>query len=82
LDKQQYHLRYLPVFADDLSEAVSYISKVLHNPQAAERLVDDTEQAILERLNAPCAFSPTLPRSKGRTRTTASVFAIILFSML
>lgn len=66
LDKQQYHLRYLPVFADDLSEAVSYISKVLHNPQAAERLVDDTEQAILERLNAPCAFQP-YPSAKQRS---------------
>lgn len=53
-----YHLRYLPVFSEDLNEAVRYISVQLHNPQAAQRLLDDTEKAILERLNAPRAYQP------------------------
>ena len=65
MENKQYQLRYLPIFADDLSEAVSYISKVLHNPQAAEKLIDDTERAILERLNAPCAYQP-YPSAKQR----------------
>ena len=55
---KQYHLRYLPVFAEDLEEAVSYISKQLHNPDAANKLIEDTEAAILERLKMPCAFQP------------------------
>ena len=58
LDNKQYHLRYLPVFAEDLEEAVSYILKQLHNPSAAEKLIEDTEKAILERLRMPCAFQP------------------------
>lgn len=42
-----------------------YISNVLHNPQAAERLVDDTEKAILKRAEAPL-ISP--PYQSGRKR--------------
>ena len=47
----------MPIFADDLNEAVRYISKTLNNPTAAENLVKDTEKAILERLKTPLAFS-------------------------
>ena len=55
---KKYKLQYLPVFSDDLAEAAIYISKVLHNPDVAKRLIDDTEKAILERLNAPLSFQP------------------------
>lgn len=55
---KNYKLRYLPVFADDLQEAADYITIVLNNPTAAERLIDDTEQVILKRLESPEAFSP------------------------
>lgn len=40
-----------------MSEAVTYISKTLNNPDAAAKLVDDTEKAIMERLEAPLAFA-------------------------
>lgn len=53
-----YKLRYLPVFEQDLVQTVNYITNVLKNPEAAEKLVNDVETAILERLNNPLAFEP------------------------
>ncbi len=55
---KRYKLRYLPVFEADLYEAALYISDVLNNPQAAEKLLAETEKAILERLKMPLAFEP------------------------
>lgn len=55
---KKYRLQYLPLFEQDLMQTASYITKVLKNPDAAEKLVDDVETAILERLNNPLAFEP------------------------
>ena len=49
----QYRLQYLPLFWDDLEQAVFYVRDVLKNPTAAERLLDRTEAAILEHTKAP-----------------------------
>lgn len=38
--------------------AAQYIDQVLDNPIAAQKLVDDTEKAILERLNFAESFEP------------------------
>lgn len=46
---KEYRLRYLPLFEQDLVQTVSYITKVLKNPTAAEKLANDVETAILER---------------------------------
>ena len=51
-------LRYLPLFEQDLVQTVSYITNVLKNPDAAEKLANDVGTAILERLNYPLAFEP------------------------
>ncbi len=61
----RYSLRFLPLFEEDLSDTVEYISEKLHNPSAALRLVDDIEIAILNRLEMPLAFAP-YHSSKGR----------------
>ncbi len=53
-----YQLRYLPTFSNDLDETVHYISNVLKNPSAADRLIDDIEIAIMERLKSPLSFEP------------------------
>lgn len=50
---KQYRIQYLPIFWDDLEEAVFYIRDVLKNPAAAERLLDKVEEAILEHAKAP-----------------------------
>ena len=58
MDNKQYHLRYLPLFEQDLIEAVNYITDVLKNGEAALSLVDEVEQAIQNRLFAPYSFEP------------------------
>ena len=54
----EYTLRYLPLFESDLMAARNYIIYTLNNPAAAIRLVEDTEKAILKRLDNPLAFQP------------------------
>ena len=49
----QYRLQSLPLFWDDLEQAVFYVRDVLKNPAAAERLLGRTEAAILEHAKAP-----------------------------
>lgn len=55
---KSYRLRYLPLFEQDLMSTASYITNVLKNRDAALRLIDDVEVAILERLHNPLAFEP------------------------
>ena len=56
---KKYSLRYLPLFEQDLAEARDYIANILHNPVAAQRLIDDTDKEIINRLgNNPSAFEP------------------------
>jgi len=54
--RKQYRLSYLPLFYDDLLEAVNHIAIKLNNEQAAEELINLTEMSIKERLNAPESF--------------------------
>ena len=58
LENKSYQLRYLPLFEQDLISTANYITNVLKNENAALRLIDDVETAILERLNNPVAFEP------------------------
>ncbi|MBQ9067891.1 MAG: type II toxin-antitoxin system RelE/ParE family toxin [Eggerthellaceae bacterium] len=50
---KRYRLQYLPIFWDDLLQALLYIRDVLENPLAAQRLADQVEQGILEHLENP-----------------------------
>jgi hypothetical protein len=56
MDKNNYKLRYLPLFYDDLENAVVYISEKLMNRQAARDLLDAVENAIIERLPVAESF--------------------------
>lgn len=56
--KNNYRLRYLPTFENDLTAVRDYIIDVLKNPSAARLLVEETERAILKRLEAPLSFEP------------------------
>ena len=47
---QRYKLRYLPVFYDDLEKCTVYIAEKLQNIQAANELLDEVENAILNRM--------------------------------
>jgi len=57
MDKK-YIVNYLPMFERDLAAARDYIKFTLQDPLAALRLVEDTDKAILERLNHPLGFPP------------------------
>ena len=58
MKNEKYKLRYLPLFEQDLIQTVSCITNVLKNTDAAEKLVNDVEDAIQERLEYPLAFEP------------------------
>ena len=58
MKNEKYKLRYLPLLEQDLIQTVSYITNVLKNTDAAEKLVNDIEDAIQERLEYPLAFEP------------------------
>ena len=63
MGNKEYELRYLPLFYEDLDHDVSYITFILNNPSAANRLLDDVEAAILERLEiGPEMFEPVQSR--------------------
>ena len=53
MDRRHYELRILPLFEEQLSETVFYISERLKNPIAADNFIDAVEAAIYERLQAP-----------------------------
>ncbi len=53
---QNYRLRFLPIFEDDLNAIVDYIVNTLKNADAANCLIDDIEYAILKRLEMPLSF--------------------------
>ncbi len=52
----EYQLRYLPQFYEDMKQHADYIANHLHNPQAANDLIDAAEKAILERQHNAEAF--------------------------
>lgn len=54
----QYNLRYLPIFFDDVNNITNYIKNTLLNPQAANDLLDSIENAILQRLPICESFEP------------------------
>ena len=56
MNGKRYELSILPLFEEDLSKIVDYITYRLQNPAAAERLVDDVEAAIQERLSCAESF--------------------------
>ena len=55
---QNYELRYLPLFYEDLLQTVTYIQEKLNNPQAANDLLDEVEEAIHDRLSCAESFEP------------------------
>lgn len=45
-----YELRYLPLFHDELMERALYIAQIKNSPDTANALVDDVQKAIEERV--------------------------------
>ena len=57
MDKK-YCVKYLPLFQHDLMEIINQISHILQNHDAAVRLVDEVEMAILNRAKSPSGYEP------------------------
>ena len=70
---EKYELKILPLFEEDMLEAAEYISEVLKNPSAAEKLIDETEKAIFKRLDSPLSF-PAYKSKKHRDDTYYRIF--------
>ena len=54
--KDNYELRFIRLFYDDLREITAYIRDQLNNPTAAYRLNEKDEKAIKKRLSNPEAY--------------------------
>ena len=50
MEDKQYKGKILPLFEEDLNDAVDYISQTLKNPNAALRLIDSVQNAIEKRV--------------------------------
>ena len=61
-----YELRYLTLFYEELDHDVSYIAFTLENPDAANKLMDDVEKAILKRLDEGPEIFERVPSHKDR----------------
>lgn len=58
MEDKKYRVKILPLFEDDLDNAVDYISKKLKNPNAALRLIDSVQSAIEKRALQAESFEP------------------------
>lgn len=56
--ENDYVLRYLPRFEEELTDIVNYITYILKNPTAAENLIEDVEKAVIKRLESPLSYEP------------------------
>lgn len=82
--EKKYKITILPLFEQDMQGAIQYISKVLDNPSAAERLLDKTYSEIKKRLKNPLAFAPYDDGKKRKDKyyrilvNNFSVFYVVL----
>ena len=79
---KKWRLSYLPLFYDDLNEAITYIADVLENKEAANDLLNETEAAIRKRLPEADEFPTYKSSRKDKTLITPLRSKILLFSML
>lgn len=56
--EDRYPLSYLPLFEEELTNIVNYITYKLKNPSAAEDLVAEVEKAVMNRSFSPLSFEP------------------------
>ena len=62
--KKKYIIRYLPLFYRDLEYIIDYIKYNLQNAKAANRLIDEIQNAIQERFQNPESFEKYISNKK------------------
>lgn len=73
MGENEYELRYLPLFLDDLTSITRYIAETLCNPDAAIRLTQNIEAAILKRRPFAESFAP-YPTMKKRKQPYYAIY--------
>ncbi len=62
---QKYTLQYLPLFNEELEDAVLYIAYKKKNPKAAQDLMDNVKKAIMDRFeNNPEGYEKVPSKKK------------------
>ena len=64
--KNKYTIRYLPSFSDELNEIIYYITFILKNKIAAQKLVKNIHKAIQNRSENPESYA--IYKSKEDTK--------------
>ena len=54
--KNKYTIKYLPSFSEELNEILYYITFILKNKNAAERLLENVHSAIEKRIENPESY--------------------------
>lgn len=54
--KNKYTIEYLPSFSEELNEIIYYITFILKNKNAAERLLKNVHSAIEQRSESPESY--------------------------
>lgn len=54
--RNKYTIEYLSSFSDELNEIIYYITYILKNKRAAERLLENVRNAIEQRSESPKSF--------------------------
>ena len=54
--KSKYSLKYLPSFSEELNDIMYYITFILKNKNAAERLLNNIHKAIKQRSESPESY--------------------------
>ena len=79
--QDNYSLRYLPLFKQELDLAVSYIAFQLNDLDAANSLLDNVEIAIKNRLNNPESYEPVKSKKTENIFITEFTLTTILSTM-
>lgn len=58
MEIKRYKVTYLSTFYKDLSEIIEYFQNDLRNNLAAEKFLDDVENAVLNRSKTPLILPP------------------------
>lgn len=56
MEKDKYTLEYLPSFSEELNDIIYYITYILKNKKAAERLLKNVYSAIEQRSESPKSY--------------------------
>ncbi|TDM39281.1 type II toxin-antitoxin system RelE/ParE family toxin [Macrococcoides goetzii] len=58
MEKERYKVTYLSTFYNDLSDIIEYFQNDLKNNLAAEKFLDNVENAVLKRSKTPLILPP------------------------